>query len=397
MLAVGLWLGGLAGLLLTLGRTPSQATSTAARRFARVATAGIVIVALTGLQRAIAEVGTLDALVSTDFGRLVIAKVGLLGVLAVLGAVNHFRNAPAAGRSLRGLRRAGSAELLVGATVVLISATLVNLAPPVEGARAASGAGGSGASLASPAPTPSTPTPTTAPLLADGNDFGTSVRLHLVVTPGVAGPNGFTATVTDFDTGAAVAASGVSLRFTPPRSDVGTSRLDLTGAAGTYRGTGSNLSLAGTWKIAATVANGSSSVEVPLTLTVPGGTAGAPAGATPGPSIDVNAVPGLPTIYTVHLSAGRSVQVYFDPGTPGDNELHVTFFDASGTELPVTAVRLDLTSPTGAPVILSSRLLEPGHFVADAALPSGTYHLRIAGPAPNGDELSAELDVPISR
>ena len=118
--------------------------------------------------RAIAEVGTLDDLVSTDFGRLIIAKTALFGLLALLGALNHFVNVPAAGRRLGGLRRIGSVELLVGATVLVLSASLVNLAPPVE-------AGGGGESTAQPA----SPAPTAAPLVVTGNDFGTSVRLSL--------------------------------------------------------------------------------------------------------------------------------------------------------------------------------------------------------------------------
>ena len=265
VLAVGMWLGGLAGLLLTVGRAPTRGTERAARRFSRLATAGILIVAATGLLRAIVEVGTLDDLLATDFGRLVIAKTALLAGLAVLGALNHFRNVPAAGRSLVGLRRAGSLELVLGATAILLAAALVNLSPPVQGV-AASRPAGPGGGPSSPAPTPG---PTSPPLVAEGSDFATSVRLRLVVTPGQTGSNAFTATVADYDTGAPVDAVGVSLRFTPPRSDVGTSRLDLVPAgSGTFTATGTNLSLDGTWHVTATVANGAASVEVPLDLTV---------------------------------------------------------------------------------------------------------------------------------
>ena len=143
VIAVGVWLGGLAGLLLTVGRTADVRTARAARRFSWLATIGIATVAVTGLVRAIDEVGSVDALLTTDFGHLVIAKTALLGVLAVLGAINHFGNVPVAGRTVRGLRRVGSAELLVGATVILLTASLVNLAPPSEVAAATSGTGSS--------------------------------------------------------------------------------------------------------------------------------------------------------------------------------------------------------------------------------------------------------------
>ncbi len=107
-----------------------------ARRFSRVATIGIGTVAVTGILRAAQEVlGSIDALLTTDFGRVVTAKTSLFAVLAALGAVNHFRNVPAAGRRLGGLRRVGSAEPLIGATVILLSASLVNLVPPAEARR----------------------------------------------------------------------------------------------------------------------------------------------------------------------------------------------------------------------------------------------------------------------
>jgi copper transport protein len=372
VVAVGFWLGGLLGLLVNLRGEPGETSARLATRFSRLATAGIAIVAITGLLRAISEVGSIDNLLSSDFGHLVIAKTALLGVLALFGAINHFRHVPAAGRALRGLRRLGSAELLVGGTVLLLSASLVNLAPPTETAAASS-----------------TPPAVVSPVILAGSDFGTSLKLLLDVSPGMAGFNTFKATVTDFDTGAPLAAAtGVSLRFTfPGRSDVGSSRLDLPAIApGVFSATGSNLSLVGAWQVTALVVNGTASVEVDLDLI----TRTAPA------TIDVNAVAGLPTIYTVHLSAGRSIQVYLDPGTAGANEVHSTFFDAAGNELPVQTIVMVLGPKGGSAAALDPRQLEPGHFVADTTLATGTYTLSVAGPAPNGDQLTTQLDIPVT-
>ncbi len=115
IVAAGAWLGGLAAMLVSLaGGRADEGTRITVGRFARVATIGLLIVAASGMLRAIAEVGTIDALVSTDFGHLVIAKTGLLAGLAALGAINHFRNAPRSGilpsgrasrRDGRGVRR----------------------------------------------------------------------------------------------------------------------------------------------------------------------------------------------------------------------------------------------------------------------------------------------------
>lgn len=383
--AVGLWLGGLAGLLVTMRGWTDEGSATAARRFSRVATVGIATVAITGVLRAISEVGTVDALVNTDFGRLVIAKAALFSILAGLGALNHFRNVPAAVRSPLGLRRVGSVELLVAATVLLLTATLVNIAPPSE------------AAAANPSASAATsPILSAAPVVVTGNDFGTSVRVRLEVTAASAGFDTFRATVTDYDTGAAVDASGLTLRFAlPARTDIGTSRLDLTPAAtGIFTGTGGNASVAGTWEVTAVVVNGVSSVEVPLRLTMPSDLPSV--SPSPGPTIDVNAVPGLPTIYTVHLTAGRTVQVYLDPGTPGPNEVHATFFDSAGTELAIQSVTFGLSSVTG-PLNVTPRMLEPGHFVADTTLGAGTYTFSVSAPAPGGDTLSTQLDLPVTK
>jgi copper transport protein len=383
ILAVGAWLGGLGGLLFAVRGEAGDATARTARRFAYLATAGIATVGATGLLRAIAEVGTLDNLVSTDFGRLVIAKTALLGLLAMLGALNHFVNVPAAGRRLGGLRRAGSVELVVGATVLVLSASLVNLAPPVEAG------GGNGSAQ------PASPAPTAAPLVVAGNDFGTSVRLSLTVSPGTAGFNTFTARATDFDSGAPVPATSITLRFSiPARSDIGESRLELVSAgdgSGVFKASGPNLSIGGTWSVTALVVNGLASVEVPLTVT----TRCAPVPAGPASSVSINAAPGLPTLYTAALTSGRTVQAYLDPGTAGANELHVTFFDQAGTELPVQQVTEQI-GPSGCALApLTPRQLEPGHFVADTTLPAGTYTVSIAGPAPNGDPLAARFDVSV--
>jgi copper transport protein len=131
--AAGTWLGGLVALLVSLRGLPSEETGNIARRFAISAMIGIAVVASTGLLRAVSEIGSVANLATTDFGRLLVAKSALVLILAVLGAINHFRNVPAAGQFLRPLRRIGSMELIVAATVLLLSASLVNVAPPRQG------------------------------------------------------------------------------------------------------------------------------------------------------------------------------------------------------------------------------------------------------------------------
>jgi nitrogen fixation protein FixH len=99
------------------------------------------------------------------------------------------------------------------------------------------------------------------------------------------------------------------------------------------------------------------------------------------------------------------VQVYLDPGTPGSNDVHATFFDASGAELPVSSAAISITpapvtgaatpepGTTPAPGALAVRLLEAGHFVGTATLEGGTWDVRIDATAPDGQSASAQLQV----
>ena len=364
--AVGTWLGGLVVLLLALRGRPGEETRRAAGRFANSATLGVGLVAATGVVRALSEIGPWGNLVSTAFGWLIVVKSGLLVGLATLGAINHFRNVPIAGRSLRPLRRVGSTELAVGAVVLVLSASLVNLAPPTQAA----------AAVVEP------------PLVsAAGSDFGTTLRIRLTATPGSPGFNTFRAVLGDYDSGAPLTGRSVTLIFAlPARPDVGSSQLQLNPAGnGVYQATGANLSIAGAWRITARIAGSGTPVEVTLALATR---------AVKLP-IDVNAQPGLPTIYTVHFPDGDTVQVYADPGAPGANEVHVTFFDRAGTELPVTSASLSI-GPKGATATQPTlRQLEPGHFVADATLTAGTYAIALTAIPPSGAPLAADLEVPI--
>jgi copper transport protein len=103
-------------------------------RFSTVAAAAVVLVAVAGSVLTWAEVRSVDALVSTDYGALLVAKVGVV-VLAVGLAVFNNRNlAPAvrSGRSPRAvisLRRVVAAEALLVVAALGLTAVLVNVTP----------------------------------------------------------------------------------------------------------------------------------------------------------------------------------------------------------------------------------------------------------------------------
>ncbi len=355
-LAAAAWLGGLAALLVLLRSTPADERLATARRFSRWAGVALVLVALTGVARAVAEVGTVDAVFSTDFGRVVLAKSALLIGLAGLGAVNRFITFRNAERLMVRLRQAGGAEIALAVVVVGLSALLVNLTPPAS-------AGG---------PTE----PLARPIIALGSDFGTSVKVRLVASPGAAGTNEFDVAVVDYDTAQPVAASALELRFElASRAGVEPSTLQLDPSGpGRFSGSGANLSIDGIWRVTATVAAASGAVEVALLAVTT---------VSPQP-VDILVSPDVPTIYTIQLGAAGAAQVYLDPGGVGPNDLHVTFFDASGSELAVDTVTLATRSETGAGAILTPRLLGPGHFVAAVDATVGPLQVDAVGPLPGG-------------
>src|SRR5262249_18080081 len=68
MLAAGVWVGGLVWLLLGLRDRDGAPRAAAVRRFSQLAFAAVAVIAVTGVLRAVPEVGSLGALVSTSFG-----------------------------------------------------------------------------------------------------------------------------------------------------------------------------------------------------------------------------------------------------------------------------------------------------------------------------------------
>jgi copper transport protein len=375
--SVGLWLGGLVALLYQLRGPATPEKTEVARRFAALAGFGLAIVALTGLLRSIADVGTIDALVSTDFGRLVLLKVGLLLPIAALGAANHFYAVPNSGRSLAALRRLGSTELAIGVAALLAASMLVTIAPPTEVSAAGDGPTGANAASATP-----------VPLSVTGADFGTTVLLRLTASPGAVGNNEFQVRVTDFDTGAPVHATSVKLSFKlPARPDIGSSTLDLRSRPdGTFAATGTNLSMAGIWRISALVAEPTTSVEVELDMSV----TAAPA------QVDVVSVPGSPTLYTVHLEGGRTVTLYLDPGRPGANVLHAAWYDPGGNQMPVSKVAMTELSDSGASTALQPQILDAADETAPVQVVGLPVRFEINATGLDGAALRAEIEVSAS-
>jgi len=258
--AVGVWIGGLVWLLVALGaRGGAGSTREVVLRFSKLAGASLAVVVVTGVARSADELGGWRRLADSGFGRALDLKLVLFAGLVALGAGNRYRlvplfeagrdDAPVAAR----LGRSVAGELGLAAAVLAAAALLSQLAPGVP----------TGAARPGPAATPV--------LEASGADWATTVRVTLTVTPGAAGPNRFTATVADFDTGTVLPADRVELTGTPlSRPDLGTARLELAEAPdGRWLGQGRLLSLAGRWDLTTTIQRATGGVTVPLALDVP--------------------------------------------------------------------------------------------------------------------------------
>jgi copper transport protein len=345
VVAASVWVGGLAALLFGIRGSPDDDKATAVRRFSTSAAFAIAIIAATGVVRAFGELNRWSDLWSSGYGIVVIVKSGLILVLAGFGAFNRYRNVPRAGTDLSGLRRVSRVEVGVGVVTLAAASVLASLAPPAPASAAAVEKPG---------------------IVASGTDFATTIRVRLAVTPGTAGPNRFELRLTDYDTRRPIADAKITLRFRyldDPR--IGGSTLVLARARSVYRGEGLNLSLAGRWRVGVLIERGTNTLEIPLQIAT---------------ACVTRAIPGDPVIYVVTLTSGMA-QGYLDPGRAGFNEVHVTFFDASGNELAVPALPTIRGSSGERLLPLVSRRLGSGHFVADAQLTAGVWRFDFSADA----------------
>jgi copper transport protein len=256
MTSVGVWIGGLAWLLLGIRGADKTERGDAVAAFSRVATVTLVIVLATGLVRGMVEVRSLSNLVHTAYGITLLFKVAMVVVLVVLGALNHYRWVPSLrikDGAARTFRLNSGGELAVAAAVLAATAVLSGLAP-------ASTAAAAGTTLA------------TAPgVTVTGADFGTTVRVHLTVSPGAVGRNSYSVMVDGYDSGQPLSSvTGVTLQFSlPSQPSLSPSQLSLGKVSGgTWRGSGLELSVIGRWQVDVLVQEAAGGVTVPLQIDI---------------------------------------------------------------------------------------------------------------------------------
>jgi copper transport protein len=261
MTGIGMWVGGLAWLLLGIRGMTKPARAAAVEAFSRVATVTLGVVLATGVARGLVEVGSLGNLLDTTYGIALLVKIGLVVVLVALGALNHYKWVPSLRTqdgAARSFRMNSGGELAVAAVILAATAVLSGL-PPASSAVASPGMSGSQG------------------VTVSGSDYATTVRAHLTVSPGVVGQNSCSLLIDGYDSGQPLTSvTAVKLSFSLPRKpSLNASTLPLEKASdGSWRGTGLQLSVAGRWRIDVVIQEAAGGVTVPLELDVmaaPGG------------------------------------------------------------------------------------------------------------------------------
>ncbi|MCC7447536.1 MAG: copper resistance protein CopC [Anaerolineae bacterium] len=239
--AMGVWIGGLAALLLALRWLRRDTSAPSARtmaylvsRFSQVATVALALLALTGFYRVLDEIGDFYNLLDTPYGMTLLVKLALLIPLLALGAANLLlirrwvtRTAanPAHADAIRPwydvIRQTIGSEIIFAAAILLVTGTLTSLPP----GRDAFGAG----------------------LVVRGQ--ADDLRVIANVNPGVVGVNTFTVYLRDSIGRPIVDAEKVALIFTMLEHEMGESEAVAENAGnGRYIAQTGNIAMPGVWR-----------------------------------------------------------------------------------------------------------------------------------------------------
>ncbi len=133
--AAALWVGGLPFLLLSIRNSDEAVGTQLVGRFTKVAIAGVIVVAASGVALSLVYIDSWSALYGTAYGYMVVTKVILFGLTLLLGAVNNRISTELphhAWRILRKMSTLSEAEIGIGFTVVLAAASLTSQPPAID-------------------------------------------------------------------------------------------------------------------------------------------------------------------------------------------------------------------------------------------------------------------------
>jgi copper transport protein len=249
--AASIWTGGVLFFLLAViwsrrfgSAARTQLTAQLLSRFSSLAFASVGILGLTGIYEAVMDVGSLQGLVGTDYGRALMIKLALAFGMIILGGINHFIQKPrieqsaqsstgiisgkpggliSTGSRLGGFRRSLTLEATLGVILLLWVGLFTSLPPASPSASAGQ-----------------------IVRIAQTGDL----RLKLVITPGKVGiENRYTLQI-DSATGPVSDAKAVDLYFFSSDNHLPPSNLKLSNSGeGKYSGQGPYPAFPDLWQI----------------------------------------------------------------------------------------------------------------------------------------------------
>lgn len=254
--AAAIWLGGLVALIGILRRRRAAGdvigSGEAVAGFSGLAAVALVGVAMSGAAMATIVVGGLGPLTSTTYGRLLMAKVALVALVAAAGGWNRLRLVPVLAPDPDGddapligdprwqtLARILRVEVGVLLVVVAVTAALVNVTPARTASATSNGSDSRGSA-------PRGPVEASAPL-GDGS-------VEVVISPGRAGTNQVDLRLLAGDGRPDDRYPEASVDFSLPALDVGPieGQVERVGP-GRFRVEDADLAIAGSWVVTVTV------------------------------------------------------------------------------------------------------------------------------------------------
>jgi len=138
--AASIWVGGLVMLAAVVWPAAKELRRSAFLRFSRIATVCIAAILAAGVYLSVLRLPHVRDLWTQGYGQVLLVKLSLVAVALAWGAVHHFVARPALERGqdgiLQRLPRSLVGESLVGISILLLAAVLVNSKPPPQPAKA---------------------------------------------------------------------------------------------------------------------------------------------------------------------------------------------------------------------------------------------------------------------
>ncbi len=139
-LALGVWLGGLPALILLIGAGPVQddtrlLAAVILRRFSRLAIVAMGVILVSGTLLTWYLVGNVSSLIGTEYGRLLILKLALLGGIFVIAGGLQRQLLPMlevkpSDPAFRSYANRVKLETVVAVLIVVVASDMAGLAPP---------------------------------------------------------------------------------------------------------------------------------------------------------------------------------------------------------------------------------------------------------------------------